>query len=117
MAEIDNTIYGGNGYEFEYPIVKKDDTTGAKVPATGLVGLTGRIAAEENGPPIHATLDVGLTERSAKQGTYFGRILGSNIVAHLSPDYDNKYVYVVIEDATGEIQGNTKVKYKPARRV
>lgn len=116
-TEIDNTIYGGNGYEFEYPILKKNDPDGAKVPANGLAGITGHIAATEDGNPIHVTLSVALAERSAKPGTYFGRILGANIDAHLSPTYDNKDVHIVIKDATGEIRGDTKVKYKPVRKV
>lgn len=116
-TEIDNTIYGGNGYEFEYPIVKKSDPDGSKVPATGLAGITARVAAVENGATIHASLTIPLVERSAKPGTYFGRILGANIVAHLSPAYDNKDVWIVVADAAGEIEGNTKVKFKPVRKV
>lgn len=116
-TEIDNTIYGGNGYEFEYPILKKNDPDGSKVPAVGLVGLTGRVSATPNGVAIHATLSVALTERSGKQGTYFGRITGANIDANLIPLYDQKAVYVVVADAAGEIRGNTQVKVKAARKV
>jgi hypothetical protein len=120
-TEVDPTIYGGNGYEFEHPITKRDDTTGARVPATGLAGLTGHVSATEGGPAIHATLSTALQERSAKPGTYFGRLLGSNINAHLFPasgtNYDGQYVWVVIEDSTGEVQGNTKVKAKALRKI
>jgi hypothetical protein len=116
-TETDNTIYGGNGYEFEFPITKKDDATGAKVPATGLVELNGHISATEGGGPIDASLLANLTERSAKPGTYFGRILGSNIEAHLFPAYDGQNVFIVVTDAVGEIQGNVKVKAKANRRI
>lgn len=116
-TDVDTTIYGGNGYEFEYPIAKKNDPDGAKVPATGLAGLTGFISATPDGAAIHASLSVPLVERSAKSGTYYGRITGANIDAHMWPTYDNQYVYVVIEDASGEIEGSTKVKAKAVRKV
>jgi hypothetical protein len=116
-TEVDNTIYGGNGYEFEYPIVKKDDTTGAKVPATGLVGLTARVSATSVGAAIHASLTTPLAERRAKPGTYYGRILGANIETNLIPNYDGKTVYIVVADAAGEIRGSTAVKVKDVRKV
>lgn len=116
-TEIDSTIYGGNGYEFEYPILKKNDPDGTKIAATTLGGLTARLAADPNGAAIHASLSVPLAERSAKPGTYFGRILGANIDANLIPNYAEKDVYIVVTDATGEIKGNTKVKVKAVRKV
>jgi hypothetical protein len=116
-TEIDNTIYGGKGYEFEYPVLKKNDPDGAKVAATGVGGLTARVAAAPNGAAIHGTLSVALAERSAKPGTYFGRILGANIDTNLIPQYDGKEVYIVVSDATGEIKGNTKVHVKAVRKV
>lgn len=119
--EIDDTIYGSNGYEFEFPIYKKDDATGAKVPATGLAGLNAHVAADEGGATIHATLQVAIAERSAKPGYYFGRILGSNILANLFPangvNYDGKYVWIVVTDSVGEVQGSHRVKAKAKRKI
>lgn len=120
--ELDPTVYGNNGYEFEYPVLKRDDATGARVPAAGLTGLTGYISATEGGNPIHPSLSANLQERTGKPGTYYGRILGSNINAQLFPssggtNYDGQYVWIVVKDAAGEVQGNTKVKAKALRKI
>lgn len=116
-TDVDNTIYGGNGYKIEHSITKDNDPDGSKVAAAGLAGLTGSISATPDGTPIHASLSIPLTERSAKPGTYYGRITGTNIDAHMWPTYDGAYVYVIIESGDGEIEGVTKVKAKAVRKI
>jgi len=76
------TIYLDSDWEFEYRATRKNATTGALEPATGLAGLTGRLSLTDGGATIHATMSVALAERGTT-GIYFGVLEGDNLRTQL----------------------------------
>lgn len=100
----------GNDDEPEATARRKNSATGAKEPATGLVGLKFRLAAAAGGAAIHANLDVAATERGTT-GIYAGVFQGSDLQAQLgNATYWDKDVV--------QIFGNgADVNYSVVRRV
>lgn len=72
--------------EPEFFVERRNATTGAWEPATGLLTLAVTLAATEEGSAIHSTLSQTLVERSASPGVYYATITGTNKAAHLSVD-------------------------------
>jgi hypothetical protein len=72
----------GNAFVIELEVFTRD-SAGEFVPAYGLTGGTGWIAAEKGGPAIDAALQVALDARVGKPHSYYGTISGSDIDAHL----------------------------------
>ena len=84
MPERGQPLYlGGNDDEVEKAVTRKNAATGAKEVATGLAGLTFRLAATADGAAIHATLSKAATERGAT-GKYFAIFEGPDLVTHLT---------------------------------
>jgi hypothetical protein len=119
--ELDPNIYKNNGYEFEFPVTRKNAATGKKEPAVGLAGLKGRLRFLPDGADIDPTLVVAVAERSGAPGVYYGKITGGVITAKLfgppGNAVDGTVVYVVITDDFGEAQGVEKVKAKLVRVI
>jgi hypothetical protein len=85
-----------NDWELEYAATRKNASTGALEPATGLAGLTGRLSATDGGATIHATLSVSLSERGTT-GIYFGVLQGDDLRVQLAA-LVNTIVYEVFGD-------------------
>lgn len=101
---------GGNDDEPEKVVTRKQAGTGEREPATGLTGLSFRLAATPSGVAIHATLNQSATERGSL-GIYSAIFEGSDLDAHLgSVTYIGKDIY--------EIFGNdADIHYTTVRRV
>jgi len=85
MPERGAPLYlGGNDDEPEKLVRQKNAGTGALEVATGLVGLTFRLAATESGGAIHASLNKVATERGVT-GKYFAIFEGTDLATHLAP--------------------------------
>ena len=88
----------GNDDEPEKTVTRKNATTGAKEAATGLVGLTFRLAATPNGSAIHASLSKSALERGTL-GIYYAVFEGADLDAQLDSDtYKGKDVYEIFGD-------------------
>lgn len=73
-----------NDFEFEYQALRKNASTGALEPATGLAGLTCRISLTDGGAAVDASLLVSAAERAGAPGQYFGVFQGDALRAHLT---------------------------------
>ena len=87
-------------FEAEARITRKNTTTGATEAATGLTGLTARIAATPTGAAIGA-LTVSLAERGST-GIYSGILDTAALVTALGTTYLNTTVYVIYAK-TGDV--------------
>ncbi len=81
---MSNYLYLHETDEPEVALERRNTSTGAWEPATGVTTLVVTYAATEEGAPIHSTLSVTMTERSDSPGVYFASITGTNKAAHLS---------------------------------
>lgn len=106
-------IYADNPYELEFTVQNRLASTGALVAATGILDLHGFIASDPAGSTIHADLELNLTERSGKPGTYAATIPASLINLRLFPTYDGQTLYVVAKNAN--IHAYAKVKARSKR--
>jgi hypothetical protein len=70
-----------------------------RVAATGLTGLTVKLAAAEGGAAINAALSKTLTETPASSGWYLATFEGSDLTAQLAT-YVNKDVVQIAGDAS-----------------
>lgn len=70
--------------EPEIYVERRNVSTGALEPATGLTTLTVTYAATEEGSAIHSTLSQTMVERAQSPGVYYASILGTDKAAHLS---------------------------------
>ena len=77
-------IYLHETDEPEIYVSRKNASTGADEPATGLTTLAVTYAATEEGSAIHSSLSKTLAERAQNPGTYYASILGTDKAAHLS---------------------------------
>ena len=77
-------LYLDNDYIPEIDLTQKHPETGLWVPAVGQAGLTFRISLSDGGSAVHASLSVAAAERSAKPGTYFTTLQGSDLRTHLA---------------------------------
>jgi len=93
------TVSLDNDWELEYAATRKNASTGAIEPATGLAGLTGRLSATDAGATIHASLSVSLSERGTT-GIYFGVLQGDDLRAQLAASFTNVVIYEVFGDGT-----------------
>lgn len=83
MPDRGKPLYlGGNDDEPEKLVRRKNAGTGALEVATGLVGLSFKLAATETGAAIHSSLNKAATERGAT-GKYFAIFEGTDLVAQL----------------------------------
>ena len=98
----------GNDDEPETTLTRKNATTGASEPATGLAGLTFRLAATRNGAAINAALSKSATERGAL-GVYYATFECSDLTTQLAA-YVGKDVFQVFGDGTN-------VNFSIARKV
>lgn len=101
-------IFLDNDFEPEYAITRKNATTGVSEAATGLTGITARIAATDGGAAIHANLSKTASERSNKAGTYYAVIEGDDLRTCLA-SYANKKVWVVFGDGTNVLVSDAYV--------
>lgn len=95
---MSKTIALDNDWELEYRATRKNSATGTLEPATGLVGLTGRLSATDAGAAIHATMSVALSERGST-GIYFGVLQGDDLRTQLL-SLVNTTIYEVFGDGT-----------------
>ncbi len=70
--------------EPEVYVSRRNVSSGADEPATGLTTLTVTYAATEEGSAIHSTLSQTMAERARSPGVYYASILGTDKAAHLS---------------------------------
>lgn len=91
----------GNDHEPEFDITRRNTSTGVLEPATGL-SLRVRMAATVDGAALDASLDVPMTERPGKPGSYFGSLPGPAMHTYLAPYLDSD-VYELVYDTTGHI--------------
>ena len=116
----DPNVYKDNTYEFEFAVTTTKDDDGSTIPATGRVDLTVSLDSDEVGTLIHTDLRVNATERTAKAGTYFGRVPGTLITTRMftAPiDFNNTPVWVRGHDASGDVNVVEKIKAFRVRKV
>lgn len=83
----------GNDDEPEHALTRKNTSTGAVEPATGLAGMVFYLAATHGGATIHASLSKGATERGTL-GIYYAVFEGSDLDAQLdNVTYKGKDVF------------------------
>jgi len=100
----------GNDDEPETALTRKNATTGATEPATGLTGLSYRLSATKGGAAIHANLSKNASERP-NTGKYFAVFEGDDIAAQLNnAAYWNVDVFQVFGDGVN-------INYNVVRRV
>lgn len=100
-----------NDDEPEKAVTRKNTATGATEAATGLTGLTFRLAATPTGAAIHANLSKTATERASTPGTYFAVFEGTDLHTQLnSATYIGRDVYEIFSDGAN-------VNYVVARKV
>lgn len=90
---------GGNDFESEFAVTRKNSATGASEAAASLTGLTSHLSLTDGGATIHADVSVSMAERSSTAGTYFGVIEGDKIDTHLAA-LAGSVVWEVFGDAT-----------------
>lgn len=103
-----------NDFEPDYTVTRKAAATGETEAATGLAGLTVRIATTPNGSAIHASLSKAVSERGTL-GKYYARFEGDDLRTHLAK-YAGESVWVVFGNGT-DIARNNQVpvlKHAPA---
>lgn len=113
MSDRGAPIYtDGNDDEPEQIVTRKNTTTGATEPATGLTGLSFHFAATEGGTAIHASLTKDASERGTT-GRYYCTIEGDDITTQLdNATYWNTDIYQVFGDG---VNINYNVKRKVLR--
>jgi hypothetical protein len=89
-----------NDWEFEYDVTRKATTTGEYEPAADLSSVSAHFSLTDGGSAIAGT-STALTERSAKDGRYFGILNMSALNTALSALVDTPVfeVFVVSGDA------------------
>lgn len=92
MAEV---IYLNESDNPEVFLQRKNTSTGALEPASGLTTLRVIYAATSHGAAIDPALSIVMTERSASPGTYYALVSGAAKAAHLTVD---QAVYIRITD-------------------
>ena len=100
MTTTLDTVALDDDYEFEFDATRKATTTGNLEAAAGLSGVSAHFATTKGGPAIAGT-STSLTERSAKDGRYYG-ILDAAAIRTALAAYKNGTgfgVYVVSGDA------------------
>lgn len=80
-------------FEFDFGLTKKNATTRAVEPATGLTGVVGRFAATRSGAAI-GSCSVALTE-AGTTGRYVGVLDTATMVIDLTA-YVGKVVYAIV---------------------
>ena len=80
-------------FEAEVKVTRKNSSTGVTEAATGLTGMTARIAATPTGTAL-GSLTVSLTERGTT-GIYAGVLDTAALVTALAASYLNQTVYVI----------------------
>lgn len=73
-------------------------STGAAIPATGITGLTFKLAATETGSAIDASLSKSATEIGST-GKYTAVFEGSDLITYLA-SYAGRVVYEIFGDAS-----------------
>jgi hypothetical protein len=106
-------VYLDNDHEFEYDLKRKATTTGEWEAAADLVSVTAHYSAEDGGAAIGST-STSLTERSAKDGRYFGILNSATVNTDLAA-YTNQKVYRVFV-VDGDAETSTPVVVKATRR-
>ncbi len=98
-------FYRDNDYEFEFYVDEKRTADGVRIPATGLIGLSGWASASDGGAEIHADVKVAATERPSRPGYYFGIINGDKITLRMlaSASDDNTPAYLRFADTAQNI--------------
>lgn len=91
-------IWLDNDYEYEYPLQRKNASTGASEAATGLPGLSARLSATDAGSAINAALSVNATERG-NLGIYYGVFQGNDLRTYLA-SYIGQTIFEVFGDGT-----------------
>ena len=106
-------IYLDNDYEFEFDVQRKATTTGAIEAAEGLSGVSAFFSVTDGGSAIAGTTTT-LTERSAKDGRYFGLLDKTDLNTALEP-LVNTVVYEVFV-VSGDAETSDPVLVKATRR-
>ena len=97
MSTRGEPIYlDGNDDMARVALTRVNTTTGEDEAATGLTGLTFRVAATENGSAINAALSVAAAEIGTT-GEYYAVLQGSDLTTYLAT-YAGKDVYQVFGD-------------------
>lgn len=104
----DDLYLDGNDDEPEHTLTRKNATTGAVEPATGLSGLTFRLSLTRNGAAINATLSKTAAERGTL-GIYYATFDGSDLTAQLA-SYAGRPIFQIFGDGLN-------INYSLARRV
>lgn len=99
----------GNDDEPEEVLTRKNGSTGAMEPATGLSNLSFRLSASKGGAAIHPNLDKPASERGST-GRYFAVFEGNDLTTSLVAAYWNTDVFQVFGDGTN-------INYNVVRRV
>lgn len=100
----------GNDDEPEEVVTRKNTSTGATEPATGLTGLSFRLSATIGGTAIHANLNKNASERGST-GKYYAVFEGDDLTAQLNNStYWNTDVFQVFGDGVN-------INYNVVRRV
>lgn len=107
MSTKRKPLYLENGLEFDF-FIRDRNGEGKLVPVTGLIGVTGIVAAADNSStPIDPTLSIPLTERAEAPGRYFGRIGGAILTSELSPAFIDQTVFTTVI-YQNNIRGSTR---------
>lgn len=105
------TIVLDNDHEFIWSGVRRNSSTGASEPATGLI-VTAHISATDGGAAIDADLAKSLTERSSQPGEYYAVVDGDALREHL--DGDPSLVGLTVWEVFGD---GVNVQYSVPRKV
>jgi hypothetical protein len=100
-----------NDWEFEYALTRKNATTGANEPATGLSGLTCRLSLTDGGAAINGALNVNAAERGTT-GIYSGIFAGSDLRTYLTA---GTVIYEVFGDGVHVTSSVPRIVRAPRR--
>lgn len=103
-----------NDYEYEYDVTRKATTTGEREAAKGLSSVTAHFSATDGGADIGST-ETTLTERSAKDGRYYGILDKAQLNTDLTAYLGQTIYEVFVVD--GDAETSTPVIVTPTGRA